>query len=250
MADQPTVLIAGITGGIGNAAAQLFAKAGWQVAGYSRSEEKLSRLVADQPSWISYAADARVSSQVDAVAAKILERTGRLDAYVHCVGSILLKPAHSTTDEEWSETLRLNLDSAFYGLRAAVRPMMKAGGGSIALVSTVAAMAGLPNHEAIAAAKAGINGLVRSAAATYAPRGVRVNAVAPGMVDSPMAAPLLGSEQARQVSAGMHPLGRIGRPEDIASLLFWLSGPEAEWVTGQVWSADGGMAALRQRPKA
>ena len=99
MADTPSVLIAGITGGIGNAAAQLFAKAGWQVAGYSRSEEKLSRLVADQPSWISYAADARVSSQVDAVVGKVLERTGRLDAYVHCVGSILLKPAHSTSDE-------------------------------------------------------------------------------------------------------------------------------------------------------
>ncbi len=247
--DSPCVLIAGVTGGVGAALATRFIDAGWRVGGFSRSEEKLRSFVERNPGVVTYVADATVSSQVNEVVDKWMEKAGRIDAYLHCVGSIILKPAHSISDEEFDETLSINLRSAFYGLRAVVRPMMKAGCGSVGLVSTVAAQVGVPNHEAIAAAKAGIDGLVRSAASTYAGKGIRVNAVAPGMMDTEMAKSLLGSEQGRKLSAAMHPLGRVGQAADIASLLFWLSQPENDWVTGQVWSVDGGMAAVRQRTK-
>ncbi len=162
---------------------------------------------------------------------------------------MLLKSAHLTKLEEWHRTLDVNLNSAFYGLRAAVGPMQTQNGGSIVLVSSVAAQTGLPSHEAIAAAKGGIDGLVRAAAASYAARQIRVNAVAPGLVDRPLAAPLLGSEQARAMSEELHPLGKIGRPANITSLIAWLLSADADWVTGQVWSVDGGMAHVRPRPK-
>jgi NAD(P)-dependent dehydrogenase (short-subunit alcohol dehydrogenase family) len=121
--------------------------------------------------------------------------------------------------------------------------------GCIILVSSVAAQTGLPNHEAIAAAKGGIDGLVRSAAATYAPRGIRVNAVAPGLVDTPLAAPMLGSEAGRQLAEKLHPLGRVGRPGNVGSLIAWLASDDADWVTGQVWSVDGGLAHVRPKPR-
>jgi NAD(P)-dependent dehydrogenase (short-subunit alcohol dehydrogenase family) len=246
---KPSVLIGGISGGVGASLAGRFLKDGWQVGGYGRSEEKLRTFVETHPDATTYQADATDPAQVDQVFEKWLERAGGLDAYVHCIGSILLKPAHGCSDEEFEETLSLNLRSAFYALRAAVRPMQKAKGGSILFVSTVAAQVGVPNHEPIAAAKAGVDGLVRSAASTYATKNVRVNAVAPGMVETPMAKPLLGSDQAKKLSAAMHPLGRTGQADDISSLLHWLAQPENDWVTGQIWSVDGGMAHVRQRTK-
>ena len=168
---------------------------------------------------------------------------------MNCVGSIVLKSAHLLRDEEWHECLRLNLDSAFFGLRAAVRPMQKAGSGSIVLVSSVAACAGLPSHDAIGAAKAGLHGLAQSAAASYASRGVRVNVVAPGMTETPMSSGILGSEQGRKISEAMHPLGRVGQPDEVAALIAHLAGPDGTWITGQIFSIDGGLSVVHPRPK-
>ena len=236
MSSSPVVLIAGVTGGIGSDLARRLTAAGWQVAGYGRSAEKLAALRVELPALHTLECDATQPAQVEAAVAATVAQFGRLDAYVHCVGSILLKAA--------------NLNSAFYGLRAAVGPMQTQSRGSIVLISSVAAQTGLPGHEAIAAAKGGINGLVQAAAASYASRNIRINAVAPGLVDTPLAAPLLGSEQARAFSEKMHPLGRVGRPANIASLIAWLLTEDADWVTGQIWSVDGGLADLRPRPKA
>jgi NAD(P)-dependent dehydrogenase (short-subunit alcohol dehydrogenase family) len=249
VAPAPIVLIAGVTGGIGAALARRLTAAGAAVAGYARTAEKLAALRAELPGLFTFEADATQPAQVEAAVAATVTHFGRLDAYVHTVGSILIKPAHQTRPEEWLRVIDLNLNSAFYGLRAALGPMQTQNGGSIVLVSSVAAQAGLPAHEAIAAAKGGIDGLVRAAAASYAPRNIRVNAVAPGLVDTPLAAPLLASEAARAFSEKMHPLGRIGRPEQIASLIAWLLTPDADWVTGQIYSIDGGLAHLRPRPK-
>ena len=246
----PVAPLAGVTGGLGSDLARRLSAAGWQVAGYARSAEKLAALRAELPALHALECDATQPAQVDAAVAATVAHFGRLDAYVHCVGSIFLKAAHLTKPEEWHRVLDLNLNSAFYGLRAAVGPMQTQGGGSIVLLSSVAAQTGLPGHEAIAAAKSGINGLVLAAAASYAPRNIRINAVAPGLVDTPLATPLLASEQARAFSEKMHPLGRVGRPANITSLLVWLLTPEADWVTGQIWSVDGGLAHLRPRPKA
>lgn len=250
MSSPPVVLIAGVTGGIGSDLARRLTAAGWQVAGYARSAEKLEALRAELPSLVTHACDATQSTQVETTVAATVAQFGCLDAYVHCVGSILLKAAHLTKLEEWHRVIDLNLNSAFYGLRAAVGPMQTQNRGSIVLISSVAAQTGLPAHEAIAAAKGGINGLVQAAAASYVSRNIRINAVAPGLVDTPLAAPLLGSEQSRAFSEKMHPLGRVGRPANIASLIAWLLTEDADWVTGQIWSVDGGLADLRPRPKA
>jgi NAD(P)-dependent dehydrogenase (short-subunit alcohol dehydrogenase family) len=111
----------------------------------------------------------------------------------------------------------------------------------------VAARIGLANHEAIAAAKAGVIGLTLSAASTYAPRGVRVNCVAPGLVRTPMTARLTQNEGALKASTAMHALGRIGEPADVAAAIAWLIGPESSWVTGQVLGIDGGLGSVRPR---
>ena len=248
--EHAVVMIGGVTGGIGSDLARRLAAAGWQVAGFARDAAKLDALAAEVSGLFAQTVEATDAAAVETAVKAVLERFGRLDAYVHAVGSIFIKPAHLTRIEEWRRVMELNLDSAFYALRAVVGPMQtQAGGGSIVLVSSVAAQAGVPGHEAIAAAKGGINGLVLAAAASYAPKSIRVNAVAPGLVDTPLSAGLLSSEQARQFSEKMHPLGKIGRAENVGSLIAWLVSPEADWVTGQIWSVDGGMAHVRAKPK-
>jgi NAD(P)-dependent dehydrogenase (short-subunit alcohol dehydrogenase family) len=122
-----------------------------------------------------------------------------------------------------------------------------ADGGSVVLVSSAAARLGLANHEAIAAAKAGVIGLTLSAAATYAPKGIRVNAVAPGLVRTPLTARVTGSEPALNASTSLHALGRIGEPDEVAGAIAWLLDPAQSWITGQVLGVDGGLATVRSR---
>ena len=171
---------------------------------------------------------------------------GTLSGVVNCSGSLLLKPAHLTSEEEFAQVLRSNLTTAFSTVRAAARILGKTGG-SVVLVSSAAARLGLPNHEAIAAAKAGIEGLVRSAAATYGPRALRFNAIAPGLMASPMTERITGSQKALESSTAMHALRRIGSTEEVSSLVSWLLGPDATWVTGQVWGVDGGLGSVLAR---
>lgn len=164
----------------------------------------------------------------------------------HCVGSLLLKPAHTTSAAEWGQAIAVNLSSAFYVLRA-VAPAMRKQGGSIVFVSSAAARIGLANHEAIAAAKDGLIGLALSAAATYGPRGVRVNCVAPGLVDTPLTSSITTNESSLEASRSMHVLGRIGRSDDVASAIHWLLDRKQSWVTGQVIGVDGGLGTVRTR---
>ena len=120
-------------------------------------------------------------------------------------------------------------------------------GGSIVLVSSAAAQIGLANHEAIAAAKGGITGLTLAAAASYAARGIRVNAVAPGLVKTRLAERLTANEKSEQASIGMHALGRLGEPEDVAAAIAFLLDPANDWITGQVLGVDGGLGSVRSR---
>ena len=157
----------------------------------------------------------------------------------------MLKPAHLTTRAEWDAVIAQNLTTAFSTVRAAA-PLMP-NGGSIVLVSTAAARVGLASHEAIAAAKAGVEGLVRSAAATYAAKGLRVNGVAPGLVETPLSERITRNEASRKASEAMHALGRLGTPEDVASAIVWLLDPAQSWVTGQIIGVDGGLGAVRAK---
>lgn len=185
-------------------------------------------------------------SDFDAVEA-VFARVGPLDGVVNCSGSLLLRSAHLTSRAQFEAVITASLTTAFATVRAAGKHMTQ--GGSVVLVSSAAAMEGLANHEAIAAAKAGVLGLMLSAAATYAPMNLRVNAVAPGLVQSPLTAQLTANDASRKVSESMHALGRLGQPEDIARAIIFLLDPANDWITGQVLGVDGGLSRVRPKIK-
>lgn len=238
------VLIFGAYGGVGAAVARRLSAADVTIALSGRDPDRLAAL-AEELGATAVPADAAAFTEVEGAVQRAAEELGSLSGVVNCVGSVLLKPAHLTRPEEFDETIRTNLTSAFAVLRASVRPMIRSGGGSIVLVSTAAAQIGLPNHEAIAAAKGGIDALARSAAATYGKRGIRVNVVSPGLVETPLTERITSSEAARASSEAMHALGRIGTPDDVASAVTWLLSEEASWITGQTLGVDGGLGRVR-----
>jgi len=244
--DSQTLLILGATGGIGSAVARKAAARGARLVLAARDQDKLNALAAETGG-STFVLDATRAEDVHAAVQHAASEIGNLTGVVNCVGSILLKPAHLTSEEEYRQTLALNLDSAFFTVKSASRAMMQQGG-SIVLCTSAVARTGLFNHEAIAAAKAGIVGLMQSAAATYAPRGVRVNCVAPGLVETQMSERLTANEAARKASESMHALGRLGQPEDVAEAIDWLvDANRSSWVTGQVVGVDGGLGTIRPR---
>jgi NAD(P)-dependent dehydrogenase (short-subunit alcohol dehydrogenase family) len=245
---QPNYLILGASGGIGTALARRLSAGGAGLLLAGRDASALETLGAELEAQ-TFVLDATRCEEVEACVARALESWETIDGIANCVGSMLLKPAHLTKPDEWRDTIDANLGSAFATVRAAARPMMREGG-SIVLVASAAARTGLPNHEAIAAAKAGVVGLTLASAATYAGYGIRVNAVAPGLVETPLTERITSSEPAAQASRAMHALGRLGKPADIASAIAWLLDPEQSWVTGQVLGVDGGLAHVRPRVKA
>lgn len=240
-------VVLGGTSSVAKSLAQRIHAAGGNLLLTTRSESSAAEL-AEQFSCETAVASADDSASIDRAVQLAMERFGKIDGVVNYMGSVLLKPAHLTTDNEWHDTLSANLTSSFYLVRAAVKAMRQ-GGGSIVLISSAAARIGLANHEAIAAAKAGIIGLTLSAAATYAGRGIRVNAVAPGLVKSEITRKLWETESAAAVSAQMHAPGRLGEPDDIAKAIAWLLDADTNWITGQTISVDGGLSAVVRRTK-
>jgi NAD(P)-dependent dehydrogenase (short-subunit alcohol dehydrogenase family) len=243
--ERSVYLVLGGAGAIGAAVCRQLHAAGAQVVIGTRNPDSAGE-IADELGATATAVDATDWDAVEQCTRGVIDERGRLDGIANCVGSLLLKPAHATKPEEWDDIVAANLGSAFATVRAAGRALRKSGG-SVVLVSSAAALTGLANHEAIAAVKAGIIGLTRSAAATYAGSGIRFNAVAPGMVRTPATADLLANAKAEAASIAMHPLGRLGEPDDVARAIVWLLSPEQTWVTGQVIGVDGGLSAVRSR---
>jgi NAD(P)-dependent dehydrogenase (short-subunit alcohol dehydrogenase family) len=242
--EPPVFLVLGAFGGIGSELCRLLEASGARVAAAGRNVARAEEgLVEARAGRIEI--DATDLEEVERAVRQTLEDQGRLDGLANCVGSLLLKPAHLTTLEDWRTTLDTNLGSAFGVVRAAGRHMKD--GGSVVLVSSAAARVGLANHEAIAAAKAGILGLVTSAAASYASRGLRFNAVAPGLVRTPLTERITSNRVVADASAALHAMGRLGEPADVARQIAWLLDPEQTWVTGQVFGVDGGLATVRPR---
>lgn len=178
---------------------------------------------------------------------EVFKQAGPIDGVVNCAGSLLLRSAHTTSQEQYQAVINASLTTAFATVRAAGMNMKA--GGSVVLISSAAALVGIPNHEAIAAAKAGIIGLAQSAASTYANLNLRFNVLAPGMTNTPLTAQLISSALAFSASKAMHALDRIGTPEDIARAIVFLLDPKNNWITGQVIAVDGGLSRVRPKMK-
>ena len=232
--DTKTYFVVGGSGGIGGEITLQLAAQGHQVLVGSRNAEQMGKRDGVTPIPLDVTTD-------DLPAGALPDR---LDGMVYCPGSIRLRPFRALKPEDFLADYQINVLGAVRALQACLPALKKAGGASVVLFSTVAVQTGMPFHASIASAKGALEGLTRALAAELAP-GIRVNAVAPSLTDTPLAAGLLGSDEKRRAADDRHPLKRIGRPGDIAAAALYLLGEAGAWVTGQVLHVDGGMGALR-----
>lgn len=239
------VALLGASGTIGTCLARRLTARGTPLILLGRQADRLQTLGAElsQP-WAVF--DAGSSASLDAILREQLAVHGPLAGIVNCIGSLLLKPAHGTSDDEFRSMVETNLFTAFAAVKVAGK-LLRETGGSIVLLASAAAEIGIQNHEAIAAAKAGVVGLARAAAATYAPQNIRVNVVSPGLIKTELSRRIWSNPNAAEASEALHPLGRLGEPEHVASLVEWLLRPENDWITGQVLGVDGGLAHVLPR---
>ncbi len=234
-------LVTGASGGIGRALARQLNAQGCRVATVARNATRL----ADVDVAVRIAADPTTPEGAALAIAACQRALGAAPTLLaHCVGSTLIAPLHRTRAEAYREVMRVNLDSAVFMLQAWIAAL-QGGPGAAVFVSSVVARIGVANHEAIAAAKGGVEALVRGAAATYASQGLRVNAVAPGMTDTPLTAGMLKVPAMREGAARQYPLGGIQTADQVAEVMAWLLGDGAARLTGQVIAVDGGFTTVR-----
>jgi 3-oxoacyl-[acyl-carrier protein] reductase len=227
------VIVTGASRGIGAAIAELFVDAGDRVVALSRSG------VAPAGCAKSLAVDVTDSKAVNDAVKSAIEEYGPVDVAVVNAGVTRDGLAMRMSDEQWREVLATNLDGAFFTARATLASMVRARSGSIIFISSVSPFMGVPGQANYAAAKAGLVGLARSLAKEVATRGVTVNVVAPGLIDTDMTT-ALGA--AKDTMAAMIPMGRIGQPSDVAGVVGFLAGNQARYITGAVLCVDGGLA--------
>lgn len=238
-----TIIITGATSGIGLSAARLFSREGASLVLVSRSHAKLESLCRELEQAVPCAGDVTNAATHTAAVECAISKFTRLDAAFNNVGLVgTTAPLAEITPDQWDEVLTTNLTSAFLAARAQLPAMLENGGGSLIFTSSfVGNSVGMPGMGAYGAAKAGLGGLVKSITADYAHRGIRANALLPGGTDTPM----MGSEENKEWAAGLHPVRRIARPDEIAQAALFLASDMASFVNGSNLWVDGGNAATK-----
>ncbi len=241
--DDRRVLVTGGSRGIGRALCEAFAREGADVATCARSEgalegtkqaiEGLGRRCLALP------LDITQSSAVNDAVSQVMQEFGHLDVLVNNAGVTVDKPLIRMTDEDWDHVMDTNAKGAFLLTRVVGRPMLKRRSGSIVNLTSVVGVMGNPGQTNYAASKAAVIGFTKSCAREFAGRGVRVNAVAPGFIDTDMTR-AMGAE-AQEVLVSKIPLGRVGSVEDVADAVLFLAGDEASYLTGTVLHCNGGL---------
>ena len=242
-------LVTGAGSGMGLATAQAFADEGAAVALIDVNESSVrtaaERLIADDHKAIAIRCDVTDEAQVKAMIEQIVATFGRLDAAFNNAGvqSLAMETADSTS-QEFDRVSAINLRSVWLCMKYELLQMRKQGSGAIVNNSSIGGLIGIPGRAIYHATKHGVIGLTKSAALEYAARGIRINAVCPGAIETPMVAEMIAKEpETMKDITKEQPIGRLGRPEEVASAVLWLCSPGAGFVIGHALSVDGGYPA-------
>jgi NAD(P)-dependent dehydrogenase (short-subunit alcohol dehydrogenase family) len=243
-----TAIVTGGGSGIGRAIALAYAREGARVVVSDIAEkggQETVRLIQKATAGaqaLFFRADTSSPEENEALVRASLERFGAL--HVACNNAGIggeQKPVGELSVEGWRKVIDINLSGVFYGMRAQIPRMLEAGGGAIVNVASILGQVGTANSSAYVAAKHGVAGLTKTAALEYSARGIRINAVGPGYIDTPLLEEL--PSETRRGLVSLHPIGRLGRAEEVAELVLWLSSGRASFVTGAYYPVDGGYLA-------
>ena len=239
------VLVTGAGSGIGFATALALSHHGAKVAAVVQSQDQVTSLQNALPEAIVFVQDLLDDEACAALPAKAAQALGGLDALACCAGIFFKKLSDEITLEEWRQTLALNLDATFVLTRAAIAQMRKArsGDASVVVISSQIGLVGHARGAAYAASKAGLNGMVKSLALEWAAEGVRINAVGPGPIETPMVASTMADPVALSAMQSSIPMGRLGQANEIGEVVSFLLSKRASFITGQILCADGGFTA-------
>lgn len=242
-------IITGGTSGIGRDAAVLFARSGAKVVVAGRREaegkETMDLVRGAGGEGIFVKTDVAKSGDVQALVKKAVDKFGRLDVAFNNAGvEGNWLPIIDQPEEDWDSVIDINLKGTWLCLKYEVQQMLKqGGGGAIVNMASVAGWIGAPGAGTYCASKHGVIGLTKSAALEYAAKGIRVNAVCPAVIETPMAERAFNSPEIKQFMLGLHPIGRFGKPMEIAEAVLWMCSDRASFMTGQSLILDGGMLA-------